>query len=166
MIPIRSVTLLGTVAVLATVLTSLDAQLTTGTVQGTVQDPSGAVVPAVELTLLNINTNLTLTQQSGPVGAYIFSNVPPGNYRLRAKLQNFKTSEISGIPVEVNRSTVIDVTIQPGDLTQKLEVSAAAEIIDTQSAVVRTNVDSRMITELPSSSRNPLAFAEMAPGST
>ena len=151
-------------ALAVALVTTLHAQLTTGTVQGTVQDPTGAVVPGVELTLLNVNTNLTLTQQSNAVGAYIFSNVPPGLYNLRAKLPNFKTSEITGITVEVNRNTVIDVTIGPGDLTQKVEVNAAAEIIDTQSSVVRTNVGARMILDLPSASRNPLQVAELAPG--
>jgi hypothetical protein len=60
------------------------AQLTTGTVQGTVQDNSGAIVPGVELALLNVDTNLALTQHTNNLGAYVFSNVPPGTYRLRA----------------------------------------------------------------------------------
>jgi hypothetical protein len=140
------------------------AQLTTGTVQGTVQDPSGAVVPGVELSLLNVDTNLTLVQRSNNSGAYVFSNVPPGTYVLLAKLENFKTSETTGLVVEVNRNTVVNVAIEPGNLAESVEVSAGADIIDTQSSVVRTNISSRMITELPSNSRNPLQFAELAPG--
>ena len=140
------------------------AQLTTGTVQGTVQDPSGAVAPRVELTLWNVDTNLTLVQQTNSVGAYVFSNVPPGAYRLSAKLEGFKTSETTGLVVEVNRNTVVNITIEPGDLTQRVEVNAAADIIDTQSSVVRTNIGAKLITELPSDSRNPLKFAELAPG--
>ena len=140
------------------------AQLTTGTVQGTVQDPSGAIVPGVELTLLNVDTNLTLVQRSNNLGTYVFGNVPPGTYVLLAKLENFKTSETTGLVVEVNRNTVVNVAIEPGDLAESVEVSAGADIIDTQSSVVRTNIGSKLITELPSNSRNPLQFAELAPG--
>jgi hypothetical protein len=140
------------------------AQLTTGTVQGTVQDQSNAIVPGVELALLNVDTNLALTQHTNNLGAYVFSNVPPGTYRLRAILDGFKTAETTGLVVEVNRNTVVNVTIEPGDLKESVQVVAAADIIDTQSSVVRTNIASKMITELPSDSRNPLGFAEMAPG--
>lgn len=140
------------------------AQLTTGTVQGTVQDQSGAIVPGVELDLLNVDTNLTLTQHSNDVGAYVFSNVPPGKYRLRAILESFKTSDTNNLVVEVNRNTVVNVTIEPGDLKESVEVTASTDIIDTQSSVVRTNIGSKLITELPSDSRNPLGFAELAPG--
>ena len=140
------------------------AQLTTGTVQGTVQDSSGAIVPGVELNLLNVDTNLALTQHSNEAGTYVFSNVPPGTYRLRAILQGFKTADTTGLVVEVNRNTVVVVTIEPGALEESVEVRAASDIIDTQSSVVRTNIQSNMITQLPTDSRNPLAFAELAPG--
>ena len=126
------------------------AQLTTGTVQGTVQDQSNAIVPGVELALLNVDTNLALTQHTNNLGAYVFSNVPPGTYRLRAILDGFKTAETTGLVVEVNRNTVVNVTIEPGDVKESVQVVAAADIIDTQSSVVRTNIASKMITELPS----------------
>ena len=153
--PILSILLLPGIA---------DAQLTTGTVQGTVQDPSGAIVPGVEMALLNVDTNLTLTQHTNDVGTYVFSNVPPGTYRLRAILDGFKTADTTGLVVEVNRNTVVNVKIEPGDLKESVQVVAAADIIDTQSSVVRTNIGTEMITELPSDSRNPLGFAELAPG--
>ncbi len=105
------------------------AQLTTGTVQGTVQDQSNAVVPGVELALLNVDTNLALTQHTNNLGAYVFSNVPPGTYRLRAILDGFKTAETTGLVVEVNRNTVLNVTIEPGDLKESVQVVAAADII-------------------------------------
>jgi hypothetical protein len=117
------------------------AQLTTGTVQGTVQDPSGAIVPGVELALLNVDTNLTFTQHTNDLGAYVFSNVPPGTYRLRAILESFKTSDTTGLVVEVNRNTVVNVTIEPGDLKESVQVVAAADIIDTQSSVYRVEDD-------------------------
>ncbi|MDX2151303.1 MAG: carboxypeptidase regulatory-like domain-containing protein [Bryobacteraceae bacterium] len=160
----RSQSILAAAAAALLLAATVYAQLTTGTVQGRVIDPSGAVVAGVELSLVQTATNLTFQQTTNAEGLYVFNNVPPGEYSLRTKYASFKSTVINNINVEVNRNTSIAVTIEPGDLQQRVEVNAAAEIIDTQSAVVRTNIGAQMLTVLPSPSRNPLAFAEMAPG--
>lgn len=160
----RSMSMFCLAAFAALISLPLRAQLTTGTIQGRVLDSSGATVGGVELELTQVSTNFVLRQTSNAEGLYVFKSVPPGEYSLRTRFAGFKSTAISGLSVEVNRVTSLDVTIQPGDVQQAIEVSAAAEIIDTQSSVVRTNVGSKFLTDLPSSSRNPLSFAEMAPG--
>jgi hypothetical protein len=142
----------------------LPAQVTTGSLQGVVKDASGAVMPAVTLELLNTSTNSKQNTQSNNSGIYIFNLVPPGTYRLLAAFPGFKTAEIQGVTVEIGRNTVIDITLQPGDVMQRVEVTAALENVDTQSSVVKANISSRMFSNLPLASRNPLRFAEMAPG--
>lgn len=153
-------------AVAGLLSTTLMGQLTVGTVQGRVLDKSGAVVAGVQVELTNTATKLILQQTSNAEGLYNFASAPPGEYVLTTRFASFKSAVIKGIVVEVNRVTSLDVTIEPGDLVQRVEVNAASEIIDTQSSVVRTNVGQKLLTDLPSSSRNPLAFAELAPGVT
>ena len=142
----------------------LSAQLTTGTVQGKVTDRSGAVVQGAELVLTNVETNLVFRQSSADLGNYVFNFVPPGSYTLAARMAGFRSSSVTGILVEVNKNAVVDFTLDVGAVTESVEVSASAEIVDTQSAAVKTNVGAKMITELPTVNRNPLEMAELAPG--
>jgi hypothetical protein len=141
-----------------------DAQQTTGTVQGKVLDQTGAVVPGADLQLTNVETGLSLRQQTSAEGVYVFNLVPPGLYRIKAAASAFKNSETTGVAVEINKNTVIDITLEPGAVSETVTVSAGQERIDTQSAALKTNVNSRVLLELPLSSRNPVAVAELAPG--
>lgn len=140
------------------------AQQATGTVQGVVLDQSAAIVPGVELTLLNVATGVATVQRSNDQGFYTFTAVQPGTYTLTAARQSFKTSEVRDIAVAVARQTVVDVVIQAGGVEETVTVSASAELIDTRSAVVGTNVQSRTVLAIPLASRNSLVAAELAPG--
>lgn len=150
--------------VLALVAATVHGQVTTGTVQGVITDSSGAVVPGATLELVNLATNVSHAARSNDSGAYVFHLIPPGSYRLRASLQGFRVAQINSVTVEIGRNAIIDVTLQPGELTQSVEVTATLENVDTQSASVKANVSSRMFSNLPVGSRNPLRFAELVPG--
>lgn len=151
-------------AALACWVTALCGQVTTGSVQGVVTDSSGAVVPGAGLELVNLLTNISYSTRSNDSGVYVFHLVPPGLYRLRVSFQGFRTAVINGISVEIGRNTMIDVTLQPGEITESIEVTADLENVDTQSASIKANVSSRMMSGLPLGSRNPLRFAELVPG--
>lgn len=142
----------------------LYGQVTTGSVQGVVSDSSGAVVPGATLELVNLATNAAHTVRSNDAGAYVFHLIPPGTYRLRASFHGFRTAQVNEITVEIGRNRIIDITLQPGEIAQSVEVTAALENIDTQTASVKANVSSRMLWNLPAGSRNPLRFAELVPG--
>jgi outer membrane receptor protein involved in Fe transport len=133
-------------------------------VQGIVLDPSGAAVPAVELTLVNQATQVTQTQTTGGDGRYTFNIVLPGTYTLRTSASGFRPSVASGIVVEVNKTTRADLTLQVGQVSETVEVVANVSRIDTVSAQVSMNVQRQYISDLPVSTRNSLAFAELAPG--
>lgn len=149
---------------LALFASALSAQVTTGSVQGTVTDSSGAVVTGASLELVNTETNSKYTAQSNDSGIYVFHLLPPGQYQMRASYPGFRAAQVSGVTVEIGRNTIIDVTLQPGDVSQSIEVTATLENVDTQSASVKANVSSRMFGNLPLGSRNPLRFAELVPG--
>lgn len=143
---------------------SVFAQETTGRVQGTVTDPSGAVVPNATVQLTRDGTSIASSQTSGTDGVFIFNLMPPGVYTLRASADGFRAAVVTGITIEVNRTTRADVSLQVGTIAETVEVSASAARIDAVSAQVSTNVSNRDYLDLPSSSRNSLAAAEMAPG--
>lgn len=142
----------------------LYAQVTTGSVQGVVTDSSGAVIQGADLELVNLSTNAAHAARTNDSGAYVFHLIPPGAYRLRVTYKGFRTAQVNGITVEIGRNAIIDVTLQPGEIAQSIQVEAALENVDTQSASVKANVSSRMFSGLPLGSRNPLRFAELVPG--
>ncbi|MDX2152365.1 MAG: carboxypeptidase regulatory-like domain-containing protein [Bryobacteraceae bacterium] len=140
------------------------AQETTGTVQGTLLDPSGAAIPGARIDLVQDSTGVTLTQTSGADGKYIFNLVPPGSWSVRATLTGFRPAVLTGVIVEVARNTRADVTMQIGQVSEVVEVSSSVARIDTVSAQVATGVERKYITDLPSSGRNALSYALLAPG--
>ena len=137
---------------------------TTGTISGTIADPSHSFVAQARLELINENTNVRSTQLSNSDGLYVFNLVPPGRYTVAASAPGFHSAATTGVLVEVNRNTRVDVALQLGQVAETIEVSASTTQIDSVSAQVATNVDKTYVTELPSISRNILAFAEFAPG--
>jgi outer membrane receptor protein involved in Fe transport len=140
------------------------AQDVTGSVQGQVIDASGARMPGVQISLINEGTRVTITRTTGPEGDYSYNLVPPGRYTVTGSLTGFKAANVTGIDVGVNRSTRVDLTLEVGSVSESVEVSAQAVRIDSVSAQVSTNVSTKMVIDLPSSTRNALSFAEMAPG--
>ncbi len=149
---------------LAVLAITASAQQTTGTVQGAVMDQQGGVIPNARVELINEETNVTLTQQSGVEGNYVFNFVSPGRYSLRAMAPGFKTALAKAVAVEVNKNTPVDFQLETGGVTEVVDVKATGERIDTVSAAVSTNVDRTLVTELPSFNRNALEFGELSPG--
>ena len=118
----------------------------------------------MQVDLVNEGTKVKVTHETGQDGGYQFNLVPPGRYSVSGSLSGFKTSTTTDLDVQVNKSTRVDLSLQLGSVTESVEVTAQAAQIDSESAQVSTNVPAKMIIDLPSSSRNALSFAQMAPG--
>jgi hypothetical protein len=147
---------------------SLLAQADRGSVAGTITDASGAVVPGITLTLRNSATNLTYSTPSNENGNYSFQNLPIGNYNLTVEVKGFQRQEVNGIEVQVNQQSKIDLTMRVGDVTQTIQVDAAAAMIQTESTDVGTVINDKRFLDLPltlgGGIRNPSAFVFLAPG--
>src|SRR5688572_19579256 len=150
-------------AVLATIST-LSAQDITGSVQGKVNDPTGAFVPGAKVELVKEQTKVVTTQSTDGSGSYIFNLVPPGEYSIRVSASGFQSALASGITVQANRATRADMSLTIGALAETIQVSASVSRVDAVTAQISTTATSKLITELPSASRNVLKFAELAPG--
>ena len=114
---------------------------TSGTVVGTVTDPSGAVTPNAEVQLLNVETNATAAQRTNVSGGYVFPNVAPGNYKISVKMTGFRAATVEGLVVQVNRSLSVPVQLEIGRETEVVEVTAAiAAQLQTQDSVIGNTV--------------------------
>lgn len=135
-----------------------------GSLEGNVADSTGLAVANVDLELQNVATGSVHRQSSSTDGQFVFNLIPAGTYQLTASLDGFQTQVISGVAIGVNRSTRLTVTLLVGALVQTIDVQSQAALIDVTSARVTTNVERKYLTELPSSTRNTLSFAELSPG--
>src|SRR5579863_4366517 len=127
---------------------------TFGEITGRVSDPSGAGVPNSGLTLTNVSTNAVRQVDSTADGFYSFTSVPPGIYNLKAEHPGFKTATSNNIEVQVQQTVRLDLSLQVGEVSQSVEVSAAANLLQAENATLGSVVGNASIVELPLNGRN------------
>ncbi len=139
-------------------------QITTGGVAGTVKDPSGAVVQGATVSLTNVATQVTQTTQSTSSGAYIFANVPPGTYTLKADAPGFQTYVQTGLLVHVQNVATADILMTLGSVSQQVTVTSAAPLLQAQDASLGQTIPSVQVNDLPLQARNWLSLTQLAAG--
>src|SRR5579871_2521609 len=107
-------------------------------ISGTVTDPSGAVVPGVEVTATQTDTGIKRTAMTNESGEYVLPNLQIGPYRLEAAKQGFRTYVQTGIELQVNTNPAIPITLNVGDVGQTVQVEANAALVETQKLGVGT----------------------------
>src|ERR1700683_5858515 len=105
----------------------------TASISGTVTDPSGAVVAGATVTATNVETGVVTTLTTNSQGFYSFQSLPLGTYTINVQQNGFKGYAQTGVVLDVNSALVIDVQLQVGTTTEKVEVSADALHVDTES---------------------------------
>jgi hypothetical protein len=153
--------------VVVTLLTStlLFSQTTvaTGSIVGTVTDPSSAVLSGAKVTITNIDTNQVITLTSNGVGAYNSGALAPGNYKVQVSSKGFSTfSETT--PVQVGNTATINAKLQVGQESQIVEVQGTEVAVNTEQAEVQGVLNSQQIENLPVNGRNFLDLAQLEPG--
>jgi Carboxypeptidase regulatory-like domain/TonB dependent receptor len=156
----------GLLAVAITTLgiRSLQAQVDTGSITGTVTDTSGAVVSGAKVTLTNEDTGTSLSTATGADGVYDFSPVRIGNYKLDSSAQGFKKEVQIHVVVDVSARVLVNFKLQPGAVTETVEVTSAAPVLQSQDASVGQVVDQRSVNNLPLNGRNFTFLAQLAAG--
>lgn len=140
------------------------AQKPTGEIKGTVQDPGNAFVPKATVTAKDTATGLTFDTVSGGDGAYVVPNLLPGNYSLTVTAPGFQKSVIDGVVVETGRSAEVVVRLEVGAITQTVEVSGSAVVLETTSNQVATTVRNDYIRDLPTNGRDVFQFSNLTAG--
>jgi len=153
------------VACLLAVLTAtaLSAQEFRATINGTVTDPTGAVVPGVTVEIRNLATNALITAQTNEAGLYVAPFIPPGRYTVSASREGFKRAVREDIEVRVGDRLRIDFQLELGGVTERVVVSAEAELLETSTAARGQVIDSQKVAEMPLLGRNPFMLAVLAP---
>src|SRR5215208_2517479 len=149
-----------TVLLLCANVTFGQAQSNAADIQGTVKDSTGAVVANATVTTRNAGTNFSRNANTNDDGFYRIINVPPGDYEMTIEAPNFKKSVLTRVTVTVGQAAQIDVTLEPGQITESVTVSdATADIVETSKTAVATTIDQQRINNLPINERNYLSFA-------
>jgi len=140
------------------------AQVFTASVQGTITDTTGAVVPGAQVTITNEATNVKQTVKSDEGGRYYISFLPPGSYQLTVEMAGFKKFVRSGMALQVNQKAGINVELSPGDVNTRVEVTGEAPRLDAVSATLGKVFNQKAIEDLPHRSRDALNIVLLAPG--
>src|SRR3982751_1859233 len=140
------------------------AQRTTATIRGTVTDQSKAVVPGASVTATGQDTGLTRTVVTDRDGAYTFTELPVGRYRVQVELQGFKTSTRTDIALNVADDRAIDLELATGALSESVEVKAESTPVKTVGGDVSGVINGEEVRELPLNGRNFLQLATLMPG--
>jgi outer membrane receptor protein involved in Fe transport len=140
------------------------AQVSTATINGTIQDTSGAVVPGATVTLHNIAQNIDRTVTSNSVGYYVIENIIPGSYNLSAGKSGFTTAQQSDITLVVNQTATINLTLSPGVVTQVVNVAAHAAALEASTAELGVAVVKTEVNDLPLNGRNFTQLLNLTPG--
>ena len=140
------------------------AQVDQGAVTGTVTDPTGAVVPNAQVTLTNTDNGLTLTTTTNSGGEYTFSPVRIGHYSLSVTSAGFATMTQKDLQLSVQQRLAVNVQLKTGSTSEKIEVSAAAPLMQTEDASVGQVVDSHTINNMALNGRNFTFLAQLAAG--
>lgn len=132
---------------------------------GTITDETGAGVPNATVTVTNTGTQQKRTIQSSESGIYEINALELGTYEVTAEASGFRLTTVRGVALEVDQRARVDMKLQLGEVTQRIEVDASAVTIQTDDATISTVIDAAKIRELPiPGNRNLFRLALLAPG--
>jgi hypothetical protein len=131
-------------------------------IQGLVTDPSGAVVPNARVTARQTNTGFVRTTVTGTGGTYVLPNLPVGPYNLEVQAGGFQAYVQTGIVLEVSNNVTINVVLRLGQVSQQVQVSANASMVQTQSTSISQVIEQRRIVDLPLNGRNATELVMLA----
>lgn len=132
--------------------------------QGTVQDKTQAMIATATVTITSKETGATRTTKTNGAGEYRFDPLPAGIYNIKATAAGFSTAEAKNVEVAIGRTTTQDFTMAPGTVSETVEVTAAAPLMDATKTDVSTNITPQQISDLPLIGRDIADLAYLAPG--
>ena len=136
----------------------------TGAISGAITDPSAALVVGAEIKVTDVTTGYTRTTQSNRHGLYLVSLLPPGQYMVEVTKQGFRAATSLDVQVIVTQTTVLNIRLETGTVTQTVTVAASSVQLETESSTLGHVTDSAMIENLPLVTRNYTQIIGLNPG--
>ncbi len=153
------------VTTLLTVPSALFAQAgAVGKILGTVTDSTGAVIPGAQVTVTNTATGVAFKTRTSSAGDYLAPSLQPGTYSVTATAKGFQKSVTTGFSLSVDQSIRVNLTLQAGEVTSTVTVSAQAVALDTDSEALSQLVGTRQVSQLPLNGRNFMQLLLVTPG--
>ncbi|MGH9511519.1 MAG: carboxypeptidase regulatory-like domain-containing protein [Terriglobales bacterium] len=149
--------MLGSITALA------QTTISTGSIVGTVTDPSGSVVSGAKVSITNKGTDQVISTNTTSAGSYNSGALIPGQYNVRVEMQGFKAAELA-VPVQVNTTASGNIKLELGASSEVVEVQASDVAVNTEQATVQGVLTSEQIENLPINGRNFLDLAQLEPG--
>lgn len=142
----------------------LRAQVENGTVVGTVRDTTGATIPNASVAVVNADTNISTKVMTNDAGEYVAAELKPGSYSVTIQAQGFKQFVKTGITLTVNQIARVDTVLELGSGTQRVDVTAAAPQLETQTSSIGQVIEGQEVHTLPLNGRNFIELAYLTPG--
>ena len=142
------------------------SQATTGVIEGTVVDESGAVLPGVTVTLRNTATNYQQTVLTGSAGRFQAVLLPLGPYEVTASLEGFSKAIEKGVDLALGQTRTLSMHLRQAGVAEQIVVTAAAPLIETARTEGATRIDDKSVSGLPNNGRNFLDLTKLTPGVT
>ena len=161
---LRKLRCLGLLGAMLLYASAAFSQGSAGAITGTIADASGALIPGVEVTAVNVATNLTRQVVTNESGSYRIEPLPLGTYTVSAELTGFRKEVRANVKVDIDARLRIDFKLEVGGVNEVIEVTGAAPVVQTDSSVIGQVVDQRKIADLPLNGRNFSSLAYITPG--
>ncbi|HEY6333385.1 MAG TPA: TonB-dependent receptor, partial [Blastocatellia bacterium] len=139
-------------------------QEATARIIGTVTDPQGAIIPDAKVTITNAVTKVTYPTLSLKDGSYQIFSLPIGSYFVTVEKDGFKTAVSAQYNLEINQVQRVDIKMEVGSVTEKVEISAGASQVETVNSTIGDSITARPLQDLPLNGRNALNLALLLPG--
>lgn len=138
---------------------------TSGTISGVVKDESGALIANAKVAAVSVTTGERRETVTSSTGQYGFPFLSPGEYRIEASLAGFATS-VANVQLGVTERIGVDIVLKPASVSERVEVTSAAPLLQTESAALGRVVEGTAVKELPLSSRNFTQLLALSPGTS
>src|SRR5215471_5924597 len=138
----------------------------TSQIRGVVQDQSGALMTHASITITNDATGISATTHSDDHGMYILTGLRPAVYTIKAAAAGFRPTEEKNVVLQVDQQTTIDFTLHPLGVTETVEVTEAAPLLDTESAAIGTDITNEYVRDIPLYNRSMFGLVCLAGGVT
>ena len=142
------------------------AQVDSGTIVGTVTDSGGAVVPGAIVSVINAETSAKLTAKTAADGRFVFTPLQIGTYSVVVEAPSFKKATVQNLHLNIQQQALVTFTLQPGTVTENVEVTEEPELMQTQSGSVGQVIEEKTIEDLPLNGRDYTMLVLLTPGVT